>query len=85
MLTKLLQAIYVPKRARQKLAARNGRPPAAAKSRSAPVSRDKLLDETMALYRRQRQDVYETLDEATRRQIEDDAEKAFGKALRPKG
>jgi len=52
---------------------------------SAGEGRDQLLSDTMALYRQQRQDVYDTLDEATKRQIEEDAEKAFGKVLDPKG
>ncbi len=91
MLSKLIQAIFVPKRARAKLARAKmatpkSRPPAVgATSASGGGTRDKLLDDTMALYRRQRQDVYESLDEDTKRRIEEDAEKAFGKALRSKG
>jgi hypothetical protein len=81
MLTKLLQFVFVPKSARAKLAEKSAKQ--AAVPRRAP-GRDKLLDDTMALYRRQRTDVYESLDEETRRQIEADAEKTFGDALRAK-
>ncbi len=51
----------------------------------ASSDREKLLGDAMAVYRQQRQDVYDSLDEDTRRQIEEDAEKAFGKVLRGKG
>ena len=44
----------------------------------------KLLDEAMAVYRRQQRDVYDNLDEETRRQIEEDAAKAFGDVLKHK-
>ena len=81
MLTKLLQFVFVPKSARAKLAERSGK--ASAPPRGART-RNQLLDDTMALYRRQRADVYESLDEETRRQIEADAEKTFGDALRAK-
>lgn len=93
--------IFVPKRARSKMAARRQppvrpsmKPPV--KKRDAPPplsqgtyetpaeSRDQLLSDTMSLYRQQREDVYDSLDEATKRQIEEDAEKAFGQVLRPK-
>ena len=100
MLRKFVQMIFVPKRARTKMAARRqppGRPSVKppVKQRDVPpplsqgtydtaASRDQLLNDTMTLYRQQRQDVYDTLDEATKRQIEEDAEKAFGKVLRPK-
>ena len=89
MLIKLLQVLFVPKSARVKLAAKSAKP-AAAPRRAAPKAtaaapaRDKLLTDTMALYRQQRADVYDSLDEETRRQIEADAEKAFGSALRAK-
>ncbi len=97
MLTKLLQVLFVPRHVRGKMA-KHG-PASAGPSKVAPGKaargkaassaptgdRNKLLEDTMSLYRQQRQDVYESLDEATRRQIEEDAEKAFGDALRPKG
>ena len=93
MLTKLLQVLFVPRHVRGKMAKHGkaakvapGRAARGQASASAPKGdRNKLLEDTMSLYRQQRQDVYETLDEATRRQIEEDAEKAFGDALRPKG
>ena len=87
MLTKLFQVLFVPKRARAKLAADKTAPPPSAQTQAAQtagVARDQLLDDAMAVYRRQRRDVYDTLDDATKRQIEEDAEKAFGKLLRPK-
>ncbi len=100
MFGKLVQMIFVPKRARTKMAARRkpparpaarqdspppGPPPLSQGSYETPASRGKLLEDTMTLYRQQRQDVYDTLDDATKRQIEEDAEKAFGKVLDPKG
>jgi hypothetical protein len=97
MFTKLLQVLFVPKRARTKMAARRQAPAPASVRRDAPPplsqsayetsagGRDKLLSDTMAVYRQQRQDVYDTLDDATKRQIEEDAEKAFGRILDPKG
>ncbi len=101
MFAKLVQMIFVPKRARTRMAARP-KPPARSPARppmrrdgpppvshgtyeKADGSRDKLLSDTMALYRQQRQDVYDTLDDATKQQIEEDAEKAFSKVLDPKG
>ncbi len=92
MLTKLLQMLFVPKRARTKMAARRTAPaklPPPRDRQGAPEpaggDRDKLMTDVMAVYRQQREDVYDTLDEATKRQIEEDAEKAFGQVLRPKG
>ncbi len=90
MITKLLKMLFVPKRARTGMTARRKTLPPASKPSppTAPKAdsgdRGKLLADTMALYRQQRQDVYDTLDEATKRQIEEDAEKAFGQALNPK-
>ncbi len=37
----------------------------------------------MAVYRKQQRDVYDKLDEETRRQIEEDAAKTFGDAIKP--
>ena len=96
MLTKLFQVLFVPKRARAKLAAvktaapgkasREAREaPAAQAAQAAGAAREQLLDDAMALYRQQRRDVYDTLDDETKRQIEADAEKAFGKLLHTKG
>ena len=75
MIGKLLKIIFLPKRARDRLDAhgRAGRP------RPAP-GRDRLLDEAMSIYRTQRKE-YESLDEETRRQIEEDAAKAFGEGM----
>ena len=98
MLNKLFQLLFVPRRARKKLNAAKGAPakragarasgPSASSGRVAPKSdagREDLLKDAMAVYRQQRQDVYDSLDDETRRQIEEDAEKAFGAALRSKG
>ena len=93
MLTKLFQVLLVPKRARAKLAAEktaapgkaSQEAPAAPAAQAAGAAREQLLDDAMALYRQQRRDVYDTLDDETKRQIEADAEKAFGKLLHTKG
>jgi len=93
MIGRILQWIFLPKDTRQKLAAR--RPAPAAKPRAqtgypgAPrksdgAARERLMREALQVYRSQRKE-YESLDPETRRQIEADAEKAFGKALKPKG
>ncbi len=79
MFGKLLQKIFLPKQTRDKLAtrprpARRGGPPQVA------AGRDQLLTEAMTVYRAQ-METYESLDEETRRQIEEDAAKAFGAAL----
>jgi len=79
MFGKLLQTIFLPKRTRDKLATgpkparRDGQPQVAA-------GRDQLLNEALTVYRAQMK-TYESLDEETRRQIEEDAAKAFGEAL----
>ncbi len=84
MLGKLLQTIFLPKRTRDKLATRprTARPPARAPGGQPQVAvgRDQLLDEALTVYRVQMES-YESLDEETRRQIEEDAAKAFGEAL----
>ena len=80
MLMKLFQVLLVPKRARAKLAA-DRHPPARQAPQTAGGGREQLLKDAMALYRRQRRDVYDPLDDATKRQIQEDAEKAFGKFL----
>ena len=84
MLSALIKAIFLPKDTRERLAAR-GRPesrpdpylgprrPAAART----GGRDKVLNNALTVYRQQR-DVYESLDEETRREIEADAAKLFG-------
>ena len=83
MIGKRLKIIFLPKRARDRLDAHGragGRRPAAAdRPRPAP-GRDRLLDEAMSIYRTQRKE-YESLDEETRRQIEEDAAKAFGEGM----
>ena len=79
MFGKLLQTIFLPKRTRDKLATRpkparrGGQPQVAA-------GRDQVLNEALTVYRAQMK-TYESLDEETRRQIEEDAAKAFGEAL----
>ncbi len=89
MLGKLLKVIFLPKGTRAKLEAQarggaggprrrvSGQPQVAA-------GRDRVLDEAMSVYRKQQRDVYDNLDEETRRQIEEDAAKAFGDVLKPK-
>jgi len=84
MLSSILQLIFVPKRARQRLAAQGKSARRATAQPSVAGGREKLLDDALAVYRQQRQDVYDSLDDATRRQIEEDAEKAFGRALHTK-
>ena len=82
MFGKLLQTIFLPKRTRDKLAARpkparrGGQPQVAA-------GREQLLNEALTVYRAQ-METYESLDEETRRQIEEDAAKAFGDVLKHK-
>ena len=44
------------------------------------AGRDQVLNEALTVYRAQ-METYESLDEETRRQIEEDAAKAFGEAL----
>ncbi len=79
MFGKLLQTIFLPKRTRDKLATRpqparrGGQPQVAA-------GRDQRLNEALTVYRAQ-METYQALDEETRRQIEEDAAKAFGEAL----
>ncbi len=84
MFGKLLQAIFLPKQTRDKLATRPkpARPPARAPDGEPRVAadRDQLLTEAMTVYRAQ-METYESLDEETRRQIEEDAAKAFGAVL----
>ncbi|MHA1599308.1 MAG: hypothetical protein ACTSW2_00665 [Alphaproteobacteria bacterium] len=84
MFNALLKAIFLPNATRKRLAAR-GRPesrpdpylgprrPAAART----GGRGKVLQDALSVYRQQR-DVYESLDEETRRQIEADAAELFG-------
>ncbi len=79
MIGKLMQTIFQPKRTRDKLAAqpkparRGGQPQVAA-------GRDQVLNEALTVYCAQMA-TYQSLDEETRRQIEEDAAKAFGEAL----
>ena len=84
MLGKLLQTIFLPKRTRDKLATRPkpARRPASAPGAQPQVAagRDQVLNEALTVYRAQ-METYESLDEETRRQIEEDAAKAFGEAL----
>ncbi len=89
MLGKLLKMIFLPKRARAKLEAqaRGGgsgpRRPVSGQPQVA-AGRDRVLDEALSVYRRQQRDVYDHLDEETRRMIEEDAAKAFGDVLKDK-
>ncbi len=89
MLGKLLKALLLPKRTRDRLAAHQA---AAARGevRRGPAGqpqvaagRERILGEAMAVYRKQQRDVYDKLDEETRRQIEEDAAKTFGDAIKP--
>ena len=85
MFNALLKAIFLPKATRERLTARGrvdphlgprqGGPHRSAAARTG--GRDKVLNNAMAVYRQQR-DVYESLDEETRQQIEADAAKLFG-------
>ena len=89
MLGKLLKMIFLPKRTRAKLEAQargGGSGPRRRVSGQPQVAagRDRVLDEAMSVYRRQQRDVYDNLDEETRRQIEEDAAKAFGDVLKHK-
>ena len=89
MLGKFLKVIFLPKRTRAKLEAQargggSGRRRAAAGQPQVAAGRDRVLDEAMSVYRRQQRDVYDKLDEETRRQIEEDAAKAFGDVLKDK-
>ena len=86
MIGKILKTIFLPKETRAKL---EKRPRPAA--RRAPTGQPKvakgraaILNEAMAIYRKQHHEVYDKLDEETRRQIEADAAKAFGDAIKPK-
>ena len=89
MLGKLLTMMYLPTRTRAMLEALAGgggcgRRRAAAGQPQVAAGRDRVLDEAMSVYRRQQRDVYDKLDEETRRQIEEDAAKAFGDVLKDK-
>jgi hypothetical protein len=90
MFNALLKAIFLPKASRERLAARGrveprlgqrqgetrqGGPRRTAAARTG--GRDKVLQNALTVYRQQR-DVYDSLDEETRRQIEADAAKLFG-------
>ena len=78
MFRNLLQKIFLPKRTRDRLAARP-RPARRGQPRVA-AGRDRVLNEALTVYRAQ-METYQSLDEETRRQIEEDAAKAFGEAL----
>jgi hypothetical protein len=81
MFGKLFQAIFLPKRTRDRLAAQpKPRPAAPSGQPEVAAGRDRLLNEAMTVYRSQ-METYESLDEETRRQIEEDAAEAFGEAL----
>ncbi len=87
MLGKLLRLIFLPKRTRAKLEARargGGSAPrrTAAGQPQVAAGREQVLGEAMSVYRRQQRDVYDKLDDETRRQIEEDAAKAFGDVLK---
>ena len=89
MLGKLLKVIFLPKRTREKLEAQtrgggSGRRRGAAGQPQVAAGRDQVLGEALSVYRRQQRDVYDKLDDETRRQIEEDAAKAFGDALKDK-
>ncbi len=87
MIGKFLKMIFLPKRARDKLETqvRRGGGRAARRAPAGPprvaAGRDQIRNEALSVYRRQQRDVYDNLDEETRRQIEEDAAKAFGDVL----
>ncbi len=89
MFGKLFQTIFLPKRTRDKLASQPQPQPLAKSLTGArnasgqpqvAAGRDRLLNEALTVYRAQMK-TYESLDEETRRQIEEDAAKAFGEAM----
>ncbi len=89
MLGKLLKMIFLPRGTRARLEAQargggSGPRRGAAGQPQVAAGRDRVLDEAMSVYRRQQRDVYDKLDEETRRQIEEDAAKAFGDVLEDK-
>ena len=90
MLGKLLRTIFVPKATRKRLVAQERAGPGRSARRppqgqpQVAARRERILEEAMAVYRKQQRDVYDNLDEETRRQIEEDAAKAFGDVLGPK-
>ena len=89
MLGKLLKMIFLPKRTRAKLEAQargggSGPRRAAADQPQVAAGRDRVLGEALSVYRRQQRDVYDKLDDETRRQIEEDAAKAFGDVFKDK-
>ena len=80
MISTLLKAIFLPKDTRERLAAREKLEPRLGQRRSADAKtggRDRVMQSAIKVYRQQRE-LYESLDEETRRQIEDDAAKLFG-------
>ncbi len=89
MLSALIKAIFLPKDTRERLAARGRVDPRLGSRKGEPYlgprrtaaartgGRDKVLNNALAVYRQQRE-VYESLDEETRREIEADAAKLFG-------
>ncbi len=79
MFGKLLQTIFLPKQTRDKLATQP-KPVRGSGQPQVAVGRDQLLNEALTVYRAQMA-TYESLDEETRRQIEEDAAKAFGEAM----
>ncbi len=89
MLGKLLKMIFLPKRTRAKLEAQargGGSAPrrGAAGQPQVAAGRHRVLGEALSVYRRQQRDVYDKLDEDIRRQIEEDAAKTFGDAIKRK-
>ena len=89
MLGNLLKAIFLPKASRERIEARQRalrleRQAAAGPDGRGGAGREQLVKEAMTTYRKQHRDVYESLDEDTRRQIEADAAKAFGDMAEPK-
>jgi hypothetical protein len=87
MIGRILQWVFVPGKTRRKLAGRRAAPAAkprapATSERSHGAARERLMNDALQVYRAQRKE-YENLDPETRRQIEADAEKAFGAVLKP--
>ena len=80
MLSALLKAIFLSKDTRERLALRDRAEPRLGPRRPAAAKtggRERVMQDALKVYRQQRQ-LYESLDEETRQQIEADAAKLFG-------
>lgn len=86
MIGKLFKMIFLPKEARAKLETHTRVQNVFKEAETGPggQQRTQVLKDAMSVYRQQTRDVYDKLDEKTRRQIEEDAAKTFGDALKPR-